>query len=176
MEQPLCECACTPKGPQVTRAPKQRCPPRAVPGNSGLCGCSHQVAGSITESHVLRHSSWGETCSGSFPRGSAPVPPASHHSLEPDLGTSTTTTGEQTLPPCRAVTSTKQRGGPTQHPLQALVTTATNTPPIKGTRATLRKEMASIHTKNSPHTRNFGFKQATQGHSHIKTALQDHSR
>ena len=36
------------------------------------------------------------------------------------------------LAPNRAVTSTDQKGGPIQHPVQALVTTTTITPPIKG--------------------------------------------
>ena len=41
---------------------------------------------------------------------------------------------------------------------------------------TLRKDMAGIHTKNSPRTKNTGLTQSTQGSSHRKTALQDHSR
>ena len=41
---------------------------------------------------------------------------------------------------------------------------------------TLRKDVASSHTENSPHTKNNGCKQATQGCFHIKSALQDHIR
>lgn len=37
---------------------------------------------------------------------------------------------------------------------------------------TLRKDVAGIHTKNSPRTKNIRLTQATQGLSHIKTALQ----
>ena len=54
--------------------------------------------------------------------------------------------------PDRAVTTTAQRGGPAQYPVQALVTTTPVTPPIKGNNIQhiLRKEATGIHTKNSP--------------------------
>ena len=80
------------------QGPQEEVGPKGSASNTDLCGCTHRVAGGITESHVLAGSSWGGTCNGSSPRGSAPVLPTSHHSLEPDLGISTTTTGEQTLP------------------------------------------------------------------------------
>ena len=48
--------------------------------------------------HVQVDNSWGGIHSSSFPSGSSPVPPTSHHSLGLDLGASTSTTGEQTLP------------------------------------------------------------------------------
>ena len=35
--------------------------------------------------------------------------------------------------------------------------------------------MAGIHAKNNPHTKNMTPKQAMEGHSYIKTALQEHS-
>ena len=41
---------------------------------------------------------------------------------------------------------------------------------------TLRKEVADIHAKNTLHTKNIKPTQPTQGHSHIKIVLQDHSR
>ena len=41
---------------------------------------------------------------------------------------------------------------------------------------TLRKDMAGICTKNSPHTKNIRYTQSTQVSSHIKTPLQDHNR
>ena len=40
----------------------------------------------------------------------------------------------------------------------------------------LRKEVADIHAKNTLHTKNIKPTQPTQGHSHIKIVLQDHSR
>ena len=40
---------------------------------------------------------------------------------------------------------------------------------------TLRKDVAVIHTKDSPYSKNIRLTEATPGHSHIKTALQDHS-
>ena len=40
----------------------------------------------------------------------------------------------------------------------------------------LRKEVAGIHTKNSPHTKIIKPMQVTQGCSHIKIVSQDHSR
>ena len=89
------------------------------------------------------------------------------------------TTGEQNIPCNKAVTAKEQRWGPVQHPVQAVVTITPNTPPIKGTirgQHTLGKDMASICTKNIPHTKNNGLTQSTQGCSHIKTALQDYSR
>ena len=50
--------------------------------------------------HVLVGSSWGGIHSGSIPSRSIPVPPTSHHSLEPNLMASGPTTGEEhTLPP-----------------------------------------------------------------------------
>ena len=58
------------------------------------------------------------------------------HSEETDLGTSTTTTREQNPP--LTVTTTEQKGGPAQYPVQALVTTISVTPPIKGM-------LASVH-------------------------------
>lgn len=50
-----------------------------------------------------------------YPSRSAAVPPPSHCSLDPGLGASTPTTGEQPLTPNGAVTSTEQRGGPDHH-------------------------------------------------------------
>lgn len=41
---------------------------------------------------------------------------------------------------------------------------------------TWRKRVAATHTRNSPHNKNIRCTQATQGWSHIKTALQEHSR
>ena len=52
------------------------------------------------------------------------------------------------------MTTTEQRGGHAQLPVQALVTPGT--PLYQGDKSqhTLRKEVAGIHTKNSPHTKN----------------------
>ena len=40
----------------------------------------------------------------------------------------------------------------------------------------LRKDVAGIHAKNSPYTKNIKLMWARQGGSQIKTTLQDHSR
>ena len=65
-------------------------------------GGTPAVVGGVTESSQncmsAVESPWGGICSTSFPSRSTPVPPISHHSLEPDLGASTTTAGELTLP------------------------------------------------------------------------------
>ena len=71
--------------------------------------------------------------------------------------------------PNRAMTSTEQRGGSAQPPVQAPVT-----PPQK--QHTLRKDMVGIYTKDSLAPKNIRVTQPTQGCSHIKIALQDHSR
>ena len=79
----------------------------------------------------------------------------------------------------RAVTTTEQRECPTQHKIQCrLCLPQHKSHHYEGDNSqhTLRKDVADIHTKNSPHTKNIGLTQATQGHSHIKIALQDHSR
>ena len=65
-------------------------------------------------------------------RGSAPVSPTSHCSLEPDLGLLLQQLGSK---PYSRQGCNNQRGSPTQYPVQALVTTAPNTPLIKGTMA-----------------------------------------
>ena len=104
--------------------------------SSKLCRRAHLVVGFATELHFLVDSPWGGTHSGSFPSGSAPVLPTSHCSLELDLGVSTPTMGEQTLPPT-GLCHPQSRGGPAQCPVQALVTTTPNTPPIKGTMASI---------------------------------------
>ena len=74
------------KSELITSAPVVEVAPECSGSNSDFCGHTHQVTGSITESHILADSSWGRTRSGSFPRGSTPVPPISHHSSELDLG------------------------------------------------------------------------------------------
>ena len=64
------------------------------------------------------------------------------------------TTKEQTLP-ITGLWQPQSRGGHAQLPVQALVTTR-GTPLYQGDKSqhTLRKEVAGIHTKNSPHTKN----------------------
>ena len=116
--------------------------------------------------------------SGSAPSGSALVLPTAHCSSETDLGDVSSYTWGADPAPDRAVTTADQRGGPIQRPVQVLVTTTAITPPCQGDNGqhTLRKDVAGIHTKNSPHTKNMRLTEATQRHSHIKKALQDHSR
>ena len=54
----------------------------------------------------------------------------------------------------------------------------TNHIPYQGDNSqhTLRKDMAGIHTKISPHTKNTGYTRPTQGRSLIKTPLNEHSK
>ena len=71
--------------------------------------------------------------------------------------------------PDRAVTTTEQRGAPqAQYPGQALVTTPAN-PPYQGGNGqhTLRKEVANIHTENSPLTKQ---RAHTHTHTHVKSS------
>ena len=142
--------------------------------SSGLCGCAHWVAESITEwwtaSHVLVDSSWGRTCRGIFPRGRAPAQPSSYHGLEPDLGAFAPTTGDQTVPwqGCNNH-RTKRRPHPTSVAGSGYHNNNHTFYQGDNTLQTLRKDVAGIHTKNSPHTKNIGLMQVT--HSHIKEAL-----
>ena len=73
------------------------------------------------------------------------------------LMASTPITWEQTPTHDRATITTRERGGPAQHPLQALVTTMPITPAAKGGdgQHTLRRDPAGIHTQ-SPCTKNTG--------------------
>ena len=78
----------------------------------------------------------------SSPSGSAPIFPTSHHKSEPQLrsrsgGFYSNNQGADPAPD-KAVTTTEQRGGPSQHPVQVLVTTTSVIPLIKGI-------IASIH-------------------------------
>lgn len=62
----------------------------------------------------LTDSPWGRVCSSSYLSRSAPPP--SHPGLEPDLGRSSLTTGNQSPHMHdRTVTTTEQRGDPSQH-------------------------------------------------------------
>lgn len=69
--------------------------------------------GGAEVSFVAVHRGWRLRVA--YPSRSAAVPPPSHCSLDPGLGASTPTTGEQPLTPNGAVTSTKQRGGRDHH-------------------------------------------------------------
>lgn len=51
-----------------------------------------------------------------------------------------TPTKDQTLPWRGTVTTVEQRGGPTQYPVQALVTTTSVIPPDKGIIANIYRE------------------------------------
>ena len=126
--------------------------------SSGLCGCAHWVAGSITEwwtaSHVLVDSSWGRTCRSIFPRGRAPAQPSSYHGLEPDLGAFAPTTGDQTVP-WQGCNNHRAKRRP--HPTSVAGSGYHNNNHTfyqgDNTLQTLRKDVAGIHTKNSPHTK-----------------------
>lgn len=76
------------------------------------------------------------------------------------------------------MTTTEQRGGPTQLPVQALVTKMPVTILYQGDNGqdTLRKEIGGIHTKSNLYTQIIKPTNGTQECSHIKIALQDHNR
>ena len=99
----------------------------------------------------------GKTCSGSFPRERAPIPPTSHYRSELDLGASIPTTREQTLPSTGLwQPEAKRRTHPTHSAGSGLHNT--NTPLYQGNKGqhTLKKHAARIYTKNSPCTKNVG--------------------
>ena len=158
-------------------------------------GCGPSRAAPTTDFFVGVHTKWqaaSQSCMSqctapgeehavaSFSEGVLPVPPTSHHSLEPDLGASTPTTGEQTLTLTGLWQPPEQRGGPTQHPVQALVTTTPNTSPIRGTRAstTWGKSWQASIPQTALTLKILHSHSLHKGHSHcpIKTDLQDHSR
>lgn len=66
--------------------------------------------------------------------------PGHSHSSEVEQGVASAPTKEQTLPWRGAVTTVEQRGGPPQYPVQALVTTASITPPLKGKIGSIYRE------------------------------------
>lgn len=82
----------------ITNAPTVEAVPTIV-----ISVDAHQVVGSITESHIPGDTSQRtvpreEHTSGSFLRGSTPGSCPSYCILEPDLGASSSTTGEYLLP------------------------------------------------------------------------------
>ena len=78
--------------------------------------------------------------------------------------------------PDRDVTTTEQRGGPTQYLVQALVTT-TSVTPIKGIMISIHRgkrwHASMLKTALTPKMLKLG---DYKGCSHIKRALQDHNR
>lgn len=85
----------------IIRAPTVWAGPGAVPAAADLVD-THTGWWMISQNHMSPvDSSWEGIHSGSFPNRSTVVLPTSHHSLEVDLGASTSKTGEQTLPPIR---------------------------------------------------------------------------
>ena len=145
--------------------------------SSRFCGHARWVTDGITESHVLADSSWGGTCSVSFPRRSAPVPTTSHCSLELDPRASTSTTGSRYCPQ-QGCDNHRAKRGPCSTCSAGSGHHNTDHNPYQGDngQCTLRKDTAVIHTKYSPQTKDSGLTQATEGCSHIKTVLQDHIR
>ena len=67
------------------------------------------------------------------------------HSSETDLGAPSPITRELDPAPDRAVTTTEQRGGSTQYPVQVLVTTTLVTFPIKEITAAYTEERGMMH-------------------------------
>ena len=136
---------------------------------------AQQVTGDITVCTPVGRTSGGVP-GGSSPRA-LPVPPASHHSAETYLGPSGPATKEQTLPlsGCnnhRTGTrscSVSSRGSGHHYSSHTLFLEE------NGQHA-LRKEVAVIHNKNSPSTKNIKPMQARQGWAHVQIVLQGHSR
>ena len=91
---------------------------------------------------------------GSSPSRRVPIPPTLYCSSQMQRrdrsgGFCSNTQGVD-LVPDRAVTTTEQRGGPAQYPVQVLITTTPFTPPIKGvgnSQHTLRKEQQASTLK-----------------------------
>lgn len=77
--------------------------------------------------------------------------------------------------PDRAVTALEQSRSPTSYAAQALDTPTLTTSCIKRIR-TPEKRCSWHPYQNHLRNKNTGYTQSTQGCSHIKTALQDHSR
>ena len=101
---------------------------------------------------------------------------AQKHSSEIDLGAPTPTARKQTgLWQGSNTHRAKRRPHSTFRAVSGPHTSHTSYQGNNGQRI-LRKEMADIHAKNSLHTKNIKATQPTQGHSHIKIVLQDHSR
>lgn len=121
----------------------------------------------------------GSTCggilSGSSSRGRAPVLFQPMLQLRNTPGDFYSNNWEVESAPERAVTAKEQREGPTQQSVQGSDEHNTYHTPYQGYNGqhTLRKDVASICTKNSPQTKNTRLTQATQECSHIKTVLQD---
>ena len=111
----------------------------------------------------------------SSPSKSIPVQPALHCSSEMDLGASPPTMGAG-LPTGCYNHRAKRRPHPTSRAVFCHHNTNWNPHHGDNDQHTLRKDMADNHTKNSPYNKSIRLTEATQGHSHIKTALQDHSR
>ena len=100
---------------------------------------------------------WGGIHKGSFPSGSAPVPPTCpQHSCDNHRA--------------------KRRTHPTSSAGSGHHNTKHTPYQRDNSQHTLRKDVADICTKNSPHAKNIGLTQSIPGHSHVKTALRDHSR
>ena len=89
-----------PKGP-LSYFPvlsEQRQSPSVVPATLIFVG-THRVAACITNFHVPVENSWGRICSRLLSQREHSSTTSSQHSLDLDLGASTSTAGEQTLPP-----------------------------------------------------------------------------
>ena len=124
------------------------------------------VTGYYTTEHTPQWTAPAEQYSvGPFPN-SASVSTTLYSSSETDLWASTPTSREETLP-LRGLWNCKEEA-PTEHPVQALVTTPV-TPPYQGDNSKhwLREQAAGFRMKISPHTKNIKPTQATQGWSHI---------
>ena len=113
---------------------------------------TQQVTGDIRVCTPVGRTSGG-VLGGSSPRGRSPVPPVSHHSSETFLGLSGPATKEQTPAPCnnhRTRTrscSISSRGSGHRYTSHTLFLENKD-------QHTLRKEVAVIHNKNSPSTKN----------------------
>ena len=99
----------------------------------------------------------------SSPSRSTPVPPTSYCSLEPNLGASTPTTGEQT-PPLTGMWQPQSKEEALFNTQCSCSHCNINHTPCQenNSQHTLRKAVEGIHTINSPHVKNIRLMQATR--------------
>ena len=157
------------------------------------CKCISSFVGTVPEGHPGRFPQlrrgqgqctlWAHTsdrqhyssCKGilssSSPSRSTPTPPTSYCSLEPNLGASTPTTGEQTLPLTGMWQPQSKEEALFNIQCSCRHCNINHTPcQENNSQHTLRKADECIHTMNSPHIKNIRLMQATQGWSPHKNS------
>ena len=126
------------------------------------------------EMHRFAVTTWASPASAVTSFGTGHALKGDGASSNPTLRASTPTTGEEALTP----TGHGAMRGPCLTPSAGPGLQNTNHIPIKGITASRLggEEVAGIHTKTGPHTKNTGLPQSTHDTPTLKTPLQDHSR